>query len=59
MGGHKEGIIAYGNNLDDAGNKILAMLREVLQEPYVMGNLTNHAAIESHNGKLTLKKMRK
>ncbi len=28
MGGHKEGIIAYGNNLDDAGNKILAMLRD-------------------------------
>jgi L-ribulose-5-phosphate 4-epimerase len=26
MGGHKEGIIAYGNNLDDAGNKILDML---------------------------------
>jgi ribulose-5-phosphate 4-epimerase/fuculose-1-phosphate aldolase len=26
MGGHKEGIIAYGNNLDAAGNKILAML---------------------------------
>ena len=26
MGGHKEGIIAYGNNLDDAGNKILAIL---------------------------------
>lgn len=28
MGGHKEGIIAYGNNLDDAGNKILAMLKD-------------------------------
>ena len=28
MGGHKEGIIAYGNSLDDAGNKILAILRD-------------------------------
>jgi L-ribulose-5-phosphate 4-epimerase len=26
MGGHKEGIVAFGNSLDDAGNKVLAML---------------------------------
>lgn len=26
MGGHKEGIIAFGNDLDDAGNKILRLL---------------------------------
>jgi L-ribulose-5-phosphate 4-epimerase len=29
MGGHKEGIIGYGNNLDDTGNKILAMLQDM------------------------------
>ncbi len=26
MGGHKEGIIAFGNDLDDAGSKILRLL---------------------------------
>jgi L-ribulose-5-phosphate 4-epimerase len=26
MGGHKEGIIAFGNDLDVAGNKVLEML---------------------------------
>jgi ribulose-5-phosphate 4-epimerase/fuculose-1-phosphate aldolase len=27
MGGHKEGIIAFGNDLEDAGNKILKILQ--------------------------------
>lgn len=27
MGGHKEGIIAYGNDLDAAGNKVLEILK--------------------------------
>jgi ribulose-5-phosphate 4-epimerase/fuculose-1-phosphate aldolase len=27
MGGHKEGIITFGNNLDNAGDKILGMLK--------------------------------
>ncbi len=27
MGGHKEGIIAFGNDLEDAGNKILRILK--------------------------------
>ncbi len=26
MGGHKEGIIAFGNDLDEAGNKVLGIL---------------------------------
>jgi L-ribulose-5-phosphate 4-epimerase len=32
MGGHKEGIIAFGKDLDDAGNKVLEMLTGLLKE---------------------------